>query len=544
MKRRLLCLLLVLTLMVTPTGCKKNTDGTGGGFRFPIAAEPTGLDPQMATDDSAVTVLCALFEGLTRLDPNGKAIPAAADWTVSEDGLTYTFTLRDSYWSVNSVKGETHPWDDPLPVTADDFLFAFHRLADPAIASPLAAELYGIVGADAVTAGKKPVEELGVKAVDDKTLTITLTAPDDTLPVRLATSPFFPCHRAFFEHTAGRYGLEVKYLLSNGPFRLTAWNHNESLLLYKHEPYHEAASIAPEAVRFVIGTADSLAALQSGDLSAAPLTAEQASKGGKELRVATLNDAVRSVWFNTSADPLSEVRIRRALRDSIEWNSVDELLTRQGETVAAGYVPPAATVEGAPYRNEDNRLPHTTDVEGAIKDLQAGLKELYPDGNGSASRIRIELLAADDPLSADLARYILQSWQKHLGITVTLKLIPETELASRVKSGNYQAALYTHTPTGLTGAENLASFASAATDNPARLVDKKVDAAIIAAQTGGREELTALEKAVWDACPAIPVGFPCRYYGFAEGTADIVARPFGGGRYQSPLDFRSAKMFD
>lgn len=543
MKKRLLCWLVVL-LMLIPTGCKKNKDGLGGGFRFPIAAEPTGLDPQMARDDSAVTVLCALFEGLTRLDGSGKAVPAAADWTVSEDGLTYTFTLRESYWSANPVKGETHPWDEPLPVTADDFLFAFHRLADPAIASPLAAELYGIVGADAVTAGEKPLEDLGVKAVDDKTLTITLTDPDDHLPVRLATSPFFPCHRAFFEHTAGRYGLEVKYLLSNGPFRLTAWNHNESLLLYKHESYRDAAAIAPEAVRFVIGTADPLAALASGDLSAAPLTAEQVSKGGKNLRIATLNDAVRSVWLNTSADPLSEVHIRRALRDSIEWGSVDDLLTEQGEAIAAGYVPPAATVDGEIYRGADNVLPRAIDVSAATKNLQAGLKELYPDGNGSASRIRIELLAADDPLSADLARYILQSWQKHLGVTVTLKLISASDLATRVKNGNYQAALYTHTPSGLTGAENLSCFASAATDNLARLVDKKVDAAVTAAKSGGRAELTALEQAVFDACPAIPVGFPCRYYGFAEGTADIVVRPFGGGRYQAPLDFREAKMYE
>lgn len=543
MKKRLLCWLVVL-LMLIPTGCKKNKDGLGGGFRFPIAAEPTGLDPQMARDDSAVTVLCALFEGLTRLDGSGKAVPAAADWTVSEDGLTYTFTLRESYWSANPVKGETHPWDEPLPVTADDFLFAFHRLADPAIASPLAAELYGIVGADAVTAGEKPLEDLGVKAVDDKTLTITLTDPDDHLPVRLATSPFFPCHRAFFEHTAGRYGLEVKYLLSNGPFRLTAWNHNESLLLYKHESYRDAAAIAPEAVRFVIGTADSLAALASGDLSAAPLTAEQVSKGGKSLRIATLNDAVRSVWLNTSADPLSEVHIRRALRDSIEWGSVDDLLTEQGEAIAAGYVPPAATVDGEIYRGADNVLPRVIDVSAATKNLQAGLKELYPDGNGSASRIRIELLAADDPLSADLARYILQSWQKHLGVTVTLKLISASDLATRVKNGNYQAALYTHTPSGLTGAENLSCFASTATDNLARLVDKKVDAAVSAAKSGGRAELTALEQAVFDACPAIPVGFPCRYYGFAEGTADIVVRPFGGGRYQAPLDFREAKMYE
>ena len=97
---------------------------------------------------------------------------------------------------------------------------------------------------------------------------------------------------------------------------------------------------------------------------------------------------------------------------------------------------------------------------------------------------------------------------------------------------------------GLTGAENMTMFTSTATDNLARLVDKSVDTAIAAAKSGGRTELEALETALWEACPAIPVSFPCRYYGFAPDTADIVARPFGGGRYQSPLDFRSAKYYD
>ena len=539
--KRWLCLLLALVMLLLTAGCKKNKDGSGGGFRFPIAAEPTALDPQMAGDDAAVTVMCALFEGLTRLDNSGKAIPAAADWKVSEDGLTYTFTLKESYWSANSVKDEKHPWDNPLPVTADDFLFAVQRLADPETGSPLAEELLGIAHAADVLAGKKPVEELGVTAKDDKTLVITLEAPDADFPAKVATSPFFPCHREFFEYTAGRYGLEEKYLLTNGAFRLVAWNHNESLLAYKHEQYHDTAVIAPEAVRFVIGAADAVEALNSGELSAAPLTAAQA---GKVKNTVTLHDAVRSVWLNASADPLSVADIRRALRDSIQWDSVDGYLQESGEAVASGYVPPAATAEGAVYRNADNALPRTTDPEAAAAYLQKGLKELYPGGNGSPSRIRIELLAADDPISADLARYILQSWQKHLGITVTLRLIPEAELAKRVKNGNYQAALYTHTPSGLTGAENLAQFASAATDNLSRLVDKAVDTAITAAKQGGRAELEALETTLWEACPAIPIGFPCRYYGFAENTADIVVRPFGGGRYQSPLDFRSAKMYE
>ena len=178
MRKRLLCALLAVCLLATCLcGCKEKqkNDGKGGGFRFPIAAEPAMLDPQMAQDDASVTVLCALFEGLTRLDEKGKVVPAAATWKVSADGLTYTFTLKNSYWNTNPVKGKEQPWDENLPVTADDFLFAFQRLADPVTNSPLSSELLGIQNAEAVMAGKKSADALGVKAVDDKTLTVTLT---------------------------------------------------------------------------------------------------------------------------------------------------------------------------------------------------------------------------------------------------------------------------------------------------------------------------------------------------------------------------------
>ena len=526
--KKWLCFLLTgCMLLGCLAGCGPD-DGLGGGFRFTIAAEPSALDPQMATDDAAVTVLCTLFEGLTRLDESGKAVPAAADWSVSEDGLTYTFTLKEGYWNTNPVKGKEQPWDVNLPVTADDFLFAFERLGDPVTDSPLAGELAGIQD---------------VTATDERTLTVTLSNPDDEFPARMATSPFFPCHRAFFEATAGRYGLEEQYLLSNGAFRLAAWNHNESLLLYKFEQYREAAQIAPEAVRFVIGNPDPVAALQAGDLSAAPLTQTQLAQAGG-ISTVSLNDSVRSLWFNTSADPLAEPHLRRALRDSIQWDSVDAYLNDTGEAIAHGYVPPAATVDGVLYRGADNALPRQTDTAAATKSLQAALKALYPDQSITPSRIKLTLLAAEDTVSADLARYILQSWQKNLGITVTLTLVSETELAKRVKNGNYQVALYTHTPTGLTGGENLASFASTAPDNLARLVDKEVDAVLTVAKGGNATQVHAAELAVWNACPAIPISFPSRYYGFADNVEDIVVRPFGGGRYQAPLDFRKAKQYD
>lgn len=542
MRKRLLCLLLAVCIAATGLcGCKKKRkdDGSGGGFRFPIAAEPATLDPQMAQDDPSVTVLCALFEGLTRLDNSGKAVPAAATWTVSEDGLTYTFTLKESYWNANPTEGKDYAWNDPIRVTAEDFVFGIQRVADPAARSPLAAELIGIRNAQAVINGELPVEELGVKAVDKSHLTITLDAPDSDFPARLATSPFFPCHRAFFDYTAGRYGLEEEYVLSNGAFRLAAWNHGESLLLYKHAEYHDAANIAPEAVRFVIGTEDPVTALKEGDLSAAPLTSAQA-KSASGIRTTKLDDTARYLWFNTSKSPLHTVEVRQALRDSIQWDSVDAYVKKAGETVATAYAPPAAIKRGG------GTLDRVTDTAAATALLQEGIAAINQDG-GSISKpaqLKIDVLAAEDTVSADIARYILQSWQKNLGITVTLTLVSEQELAKRLKNGNYQVALSIHTPAGLTAAENLSLFASTAPDNFARLTDGTVDEAIAAARSGDAAAVAALEQALWEACPAIPVSYPGRYYGFAENTADIVARPFGGGRYQSPLDFRKAKVYN
>lgn len=543
MKKRLLALLLAVCLLCPGlTGC--GDDGTGGGFRFLIEKEPKGLDPQMATDTPSVTVMGALFEGLTRLDSAGNPVPAAADWVVSEDGKTYTFTLKKNHWTALSVKGQETPFDNPTPVTADDFLFGIQRVLDPATGSPLAAELYGIQNAEAVHTGKKKLTALGVKAVDDTTLTITLEQPDNRFLAKLASTPFMPCNRDFFQYTGGRYGLEPKYLITNGPFRLTAWNHNESLLLYKNEGYHQAGDISPEAVRFVVDTGNAVEDLQTGKLDAAPLTVTDAARLKNQLTVQPLTDSVRCLWLNTADGYLADANLRLALRDSIEWDSVRDYLAglpTAPEQPADGFVPPAATVEGEPYRTEDNRLMPATDGAAARKALSTGLNALYPDGTG---RLRPELIAADDQQSADLARYIVQSWQKNLGLAPTLKLVPQAELESRVKSGNYQAAIYTYTPTGLTGAENLCCFLPGASDNLTGLNQKALTTAVNTALKGGREQLETAERVLYHACVCLPLSYPTRYYGFNPGTEGIVVRPFGGGRFCSPLEFRDARKYE
>lgn len=541
--KRITALCLAVCLLLCGGLCGCGDDGSGRGFRFPLEAEPKGLDPQTATDTAAITVIATLFEGLTAIDAEGNVVDAAATHTVSEDGLTYTFTLKESYWSTVKVKGEEAPWNDPVSVTSDDFLFAIQRGVDPVTDSPLAAEYDPIQNAAAIRQGLLPLSALGVSAPDENTLIITLEKADPTFLTRLAGTPYMPCHRAFFEHTAGRYGLEKEYVLSNGAFWLAAWNHNESILMYKNEHFH--GDVAPEAVRYVIGSFNAVQGITDASLDGAPLTEAEKDALGDTVQTVPLNDTVRYLWFNTAADPFTVEDIRRSLRDSIDWTAVATYMSQHpDEPMAAGYLPPDALVVGEAYHANPAPVSPATDVDAAKAALQSGLATLYPKGGN----LRFELLAADDPVSADLARYLVQSWQKHLKVYPTLTLLPADELASRVKNGNYQAAIYTVTLTGLTGGENLSLFGSDTAGNLSRLKNAAVDAAIDAAQHGGRAELEALDSLLWQVCPAVPLTNPTRYYGFRHDgkmrIADVGVRPFSGGRWGSPLELKNAKKWD
>lgn len=545
MKRVLSLILAVCLLCLGVCGC--GDDGTGKGFRFPLEAEPKGLDPQTATDTAAVTVIATLFEGLTAINAGGEVVDAAATHTVSEDGRTYTFTLKESYWSTLKIKGEETGFEQPVLVTAHDFLFGIQRGVDPVTNSPLATEYDPIQNAAAIRRGEKPLSELGVKAVDERTLVITLEKADPTFPARLAGTPYMPCQQEFFESTQGRYGLEKEYILTNGAFWLAAWNHDESLLMYKNEHYH--GTVTPEAVRYVIDTADPVLGITDKTLDGAPLTEEQKAALEGSVYTVPLQDTVRSLWFNTAADPFTVTAIRQALRDSIEWDAVTAYMSAYpDEPMAQGYLPPDALTAGDLYHTNpaENPAPvtQTTNVAAAKTALQSGMATLLPDGG----KLRFELLAADDAVSADLARYLVQSWQKHLNVYPTLTLLPADQLAARVESGNYQAAIHTVTLTGLTGGENLSIFASNAVGNLSRLSNGQVDAAIAAAQVGGRAQTEALDRLLWQECPAVPLTNPTRYYGFCHDgsvrVTDVEVRPFSGGRWGAPLDLKNAKKFD
>lgn len=525
--RRFMVLILTLFLILLPlSGCKKESIA-GKGFRFPLSAEPKQIDPQVSTDSASVTVESALFEGLARLDESGKAVPGAATWTVSSDGLTYTFELTDSKWS------------DGTEVTAQDFVYGMQRAVSPTTHSALASQLFDISGAREINAGKKNVDSLGVKAAGDKELVITLVEANDDFPAKTASTPFMPCKQSFYEGTGGRYGTESRFLLTNGPFLLKKWTHNSSLLLNKNEGYHDAADILPSAVRYMIGdVSDPVNQLKSGNLDAAPIPAdsyEAAKKAG--LNLITQEDTVQYIYLNNSNAALANKSIRCALRDAVIWDVVDDQLNSQ-TAPATGFVPPDSVLTSdEKYCTDQNAHQETSLGRQAVNELSAGIQE-----QKIGKMPQLTILCADDDYSANLATYIIQSWQKNLSLYFNIEKVKSSELATRVKVGNYQIALYTSTPSGASALDALGSFVTGAAGNYTHFSDSVFDSKYskLSLKSANRADIESLESQLWDSCPSIPLSFEKQYVGIPASDSGIIVRPFGGGAFGAPYDFRGA----
>ncbi len=199
----------------TPGTPGTQTPGDGGSaegaVKIQFNVEVASMDPQIATDGTSFEVIAATTEGLYSIDADGSPILAIAESVdKSEDGLTYTFKLRDAKWS----NGE--------PVTANDFVFAWQRLVNPDVASEYAfiMGIAGVSNADAIANGEKPLEDLGVKAEDDKTLVVSLDNPVPYFESLMSFPSFLPANEAFFTDKGDNYGTSPDTLLANGPFKV------------------------------------------------------------------------------------------------------------------------------------------------------------------------------------------------------------------------------------------------------------------------------------------------------------------------------------
>jgi oligopeptide transport system substrate-binding protein len=297
-------------------------------------AEPDTLDPHKAQGQWECNIVGDMFVGLFTEDAAANPIPGAAlSYSASADGLTCTFKLRE------------HTWSDGVPVTAQDFVFSFRRIADPKFAAQYVSVLFPIKNMEAVSGGRLPIDQLGVRAVDDRTLEIAFHFQ---VPY---VAQLLTCFAAYAvpKHTIERYGdrwLRPENIVTNGPYVLKQWRPNDHVQLVKNPRFYDAANVKIENV-FFYPTPDSESALKrmrGGELdllsdSLPPQKIDWLKANmAKELRLEPFIDS-RYVQFNTSRKPFDDIRVRTALSLVIDREVLCGKIERAGEQPAYALIP-------------------------------------------------------------------------------------------------------------------------------------------------------------------------------------------------------------
>jgi oligopeptide transport system substrate-binding protein len=292
------------------------------------------IDPQIASDASSKMIAYNCFEGLVRVDAEGKIVPAGADsWTVSPDDLVYTFSLRrDAKWYLTNTSKEEMsdtdaeksriPADFDERVTAKDYVFGLKRAVDPATNAADGKYLASIANAAEILAGKKQVSELGVEAVDDYTLKITLSQPDPNLLYYLTRLAAMPCNEQFFNACRGRYGLAMEYMLCNGAYIVYRWSPGSLIRLEKNSLYTGDAKAKNDRVwvYYVEDETTVASKIESGTYDAGYVSSYEAAlfKEKDGFSMTARNDVLWGYWFNGNSKDFAIADLRIAFASAVD----------------------------------------------------------------------------------------------------------------------------------------------------------------------------------------------------------------------------------
>lgn len=489
LKKMLLALLVLF--MVVSCGTKQDDSATGSDDTkkviFAMNSDVQSLDSSVATDGTSFTAISTVIAGLVRLDENDQVVPEIAEsWTVSEDGTVYTFTLS-----------EDAKWSNGDPVTANDFVYGFRRLVDPATASEYNF-IYQVVrmkNASEVISGEKPLEDLGVKAIDDKTLEITLDGPVNFFLSLMAFPTFFPLNQAFVEECGDKYATAPEYYLSNGSFTLKSWTQGNSLVFEKNADYIHADEISLDELEMKIikDPQSAILAYESGQVDITPLTGElvDAYKGtaGYTERLAGY------LWYlplNTEVEELNNLNLRKAISLSIDRDKVANNVLKDGSIAAKGIVPTrlAVSSDNVDFREDSGNLV-STDYAKAAEYFELAKQELGVDS------IEIEFLFEDSEASKSVAEFIQSELETHLdGLVIKLKSQPKKARLQLMREGDFEMVLHRWGPDYADPQTYLELFVTGTNYNYSKFSNPEYDELAESCFYG---ELATQPEARWDA---------------------------------------------
>lgn len=510
--------LLSAVLLFSLSACSNDT--ADAVVRFELDALPATFDPQLASSYAELLAVRNLYEGLFRIDNEGNVVLAAAKtYDVSDDGLTYTFHLR-----------EDAQWRDETPLTAADFVFGFQRAADPVTRAPFADKLRCIQNFAAALEGSVLPGQIGVTAADDHTLQIRLDFADPTFLTTLASAVAMPCNRQFFDSAGGQYGLVADKVLTNGSFRLYSWQ--EALVRLSISTAYKGG-YAAKIGAVILTLADSEAAdtradrIASGSVDVGIITDAEYEAAGKSLSVTSFEDISYILVFNPSSslgkENISCILTRAFDRSRFEDGLHDYL------TTAESLIPSALTLGGESYRSLSTvSYGFSYDPTGAKADLLSAVSGL-PDGKLPS----ITLLYPDTPGVSNIATAIALDWQENLGAYVNISADTTEKIRSRVSAGSYQAAILPVTSTDNTISGFFDNFITGNSANRSGFSNAEFDAAAARLTEhlytdAALSDAMAAEQILADSQLVTPLVFGHTRYAVSEGIKKIGFSLTGG----------------
>lgn len=417
----ILVVLLCATMMVFAGG-KKETAKAAEPMELTLnnGAEPQSLDPSKIQGVPEHRIYMALFEGLVSYDPQtSEAVPGVAEsWTISDDGTILTFKLRDCSWS------------DGVKITAQTFVDSWLYYMAPETAAEYAYMPAAVIkGAEAYNAGDADASTVGLKAIDEKTLEVTLVGPVAYAVDMMPHYSFAPLPM----HAIAKYGddwIKPGKFVGNGPFVLDTWTPQEKVSVVKNENYWNKANVYLDRVTFlpIEDTSTSYNAFKNGELdwdTSVPLEMLDEAKLRDDYQVAPQLSSYY-YYINMNNEILSDVRVRYALSMALDRQELVDKVTRAGQIAAGGFVPP---------------MPGYTPAEGNLYDAETAKALLadagYPNGKGFP---KMTIIYNTNDAHKKIAEWVQQAWKKTLNIDVELENLEWATFLDRRQSNDFEIA--------------------------------------------------------------------------------------------------------
>ncbi len=503
--------------MLAGCGSKTDTDT----FRFANDTDIVGMDSTVVDDAMSFNAITAITDGLTTVDVKGNTIPGIAkSWDVSNNGLTYTFHLRDAKWA-NGDK-----------VTAQDFVYSWHRIIKNAgnYAYMLGSEGASIKNADSLinlgtAATDEQLNTLGIKATDDKTVVIDL---EKNVPyfVGLMSFPcYFPQNQKFVEKCGKNYATKPEYILGNGAYKMTKWIKGNKATFTKNDKYYDAKSVKTKNIEMYLVQDPKTAAqnFDNGKVDYATINSTLVDKyKGKDTFKTIREGYLAYLICNFKADTTANKNLRHALSYAINRKDLCDNILKDGSQPATGFVPAqlCKSPSGKDFREESGKYVDY-DVKKAQEYLDAAKKELGTD------TITVDLLYGTDESPMDtFAEYLQGSFTKLKGLKVNMvATVKKDRIYNREASGNFQIACTRWAPDYADPTTFLNVLASSNSNNYGKWENAQYNSLLKQAQNETDvnkrwNELLEAEKVMMDDMPNIPV--------VQTGTAALQAKNVKG----------------